>query len=78
MNGERLGFAMEAMTARYAELATEVTDRLQTERTYGTAVDATELVGLWTALHDSRGYVVLGDPAVRVAPAGSAGLDPRT
>ncbi|MDQ0373956.1 hypothetical protein [Cellulomonas humilata] len=78
MNGERLGFAMEAMTARYAELATEVTDRLQTERTYGTAVDATELVGLWTALHDSRGYVVLGDPAVRVAPAGSAGLGPGT
>ena len=78
MNGERLGFAMESLTARYAEMATEVTLRLDEERRYGTAVDETELVGLWTALHDSRGYVVLGDPAVRVAPAGSAGLDTRT
>jgi hypothetical protein len=74
MDGARLGSAMESLTSRYAEIATELTRRMDGFRRYGKRIDDADLVGLWTATHDARAYVVLGDPAVRVAPRGSAGL----
>ncbi|MGY1691849.1 hypothetical protein [Geodermatophilus sp. SYSU D01105] len=73
MDGARLGWAMESLTSRYAEIATELTRRLDDLRRYGKRIDDASLVGLWTATHDARAYVVLGDPAVRVAPRGGAG-----
>jgi hypothetical protein len=74
MDGVRLGSAMESLTSRYAEIATELTHRLGELRRYGKRIDDADLVGLWTATHDARAYVVLGDPAVRVGPYGCAGL----
>jgi hypothetical protein len=74
MDGARLGSAMESLTSRYAEIATELTRRMDGFRRYGKRIDDADLVGLWTATHDARAYVVLGDPAVRVAPRGCAGL----
>jgi len=74
MDGARLGSAMESLTSRYAEIATELTRRMEGLRKYGKRIDDADLVGLWTATHDARAYVVLGDPAVRVAPRGCAGL----
>ena len=74
MDGVRLGAAMESMTARYAEVATELTHRMDGLRRYGKRIDDADLVGLWTATQDARAYVVLGDPAVRLAPQGAAGL----
>lgn len=74
MDGVRLGNAMESLTARYAEVATELTHRLEQSRKYGKRIPDADLVGLWTATHDARGYVVLGDPAVQVAPLGAARL----
>jgi hypothetical protein len=65
---------MESLTSRYAEIATELTRRMEGFRKYGKQIDDADLVGLWTATHDARAYVVLGDPAVRVAPLGCAGL----
>jgi hypothetical protein len=77
MDGARLGSAMESLTSRYAEIATELALRMDGYRRYGKALDDADLVGLWTATHDARAYVVLGDPAVRVAPRGAAGLGNR-
>jgi hypothetical protein len=74
MDGARLGSAMESLSSRYAEIATELTHRLDGLRRRGKRIDDADLVGLWTATHDARAYVVLGDPAVRVAPRGGAGL----
>jgi hypothetical protein len=74
MDGARLGSAMESLSSRYAEIATELTRRMDGFRRYGKRLDDADLVGLWTATHDARAYVVLGDPAVRVAPPGCAGL----
>lgn len=74
MDGARLGSAMESLTSRYAEIATELTSRMDGLRRYGKRIDDADLVGLWTATQDARAQVVLGDPAIRVAPRGSAGM----
>jgi hypothetical protein len=58
---------MEAMNSRYAELSTLLTSRIDESRVSGKRIGDFELVGLWTANNDARSYVVLGDPAVRVA-----------
>jgi hypothetical protein len=64
--GFPLGAAMEFFNQRYAELSAYVTSMVHDER-YGRSVDPGELVSLWTANNDARDYVVLGDPAVRLA-----------
>lgn len=74
MDGARLGWAMESLTSRYAEIATELTLRMDGFRRYGKRIDDADLVGLWTATHDARAQVIIGDPAIRVAVSGSAGL----
>lgn len=63
--GHRLGYAMEPFDQRYAELASDLSDRLNAVR-FGRQLDDLELASLWTAQQDARNYLVLGDPAVRL------------
>jgi hypothetical protein len=65
LDGARIGGAMEYLNARYAAIATQLTGRLQALRRTGKVIDDRTLTALWTANHDARNYVVLGDPAVR-------------
>jgi hypothetical protein len=74
MDGARLGSAMESLSSRYAEIATELAFRLDEYRRRRKLIDDADLVGLWTATHDARAYVVLGDPAIRAARPGCADL----
>ncbi len=83
--GQPVGQAVEYLNERYAELSAELTALLQDERRGATVDDAT-LAGIWTATNDARSYVILGDPAARLAlvaapvapqPASVAGRDTR-
>ncbi len=63
---------MDFMNMRHAALATELTylyDRLAEPPS---AEDVYRLAELWAANNDARGYIVVGDLAVRLAAASPA------
>jgi hypothetical protein len=72
--GHTVGFAMEYVADRHAELASDLNAVLE-ELHLGKRVDDAVLAELWTASVDARSLVILGDPAVRATPrrAASAG-----
>jgi hypothetical protein len=57
-----LGEAMDFFNIRYAALSAEITTALDSF----TPVDAHKLAELWTTTNDARGYIIIGDPAVRL------------
>lgn len=59
----RLGYAMEFINQKYAELAVELANRWEDhERLVGYSRD--EFNRIWRATSDARNFVVIGDPAV--------------
>lgn len=66
LQGYPVGAAMDHFGVRYAALATELTAAFDAFR----EPNEFTLAELWTAHHDARGYVILGDPAVRLRVAG--------
>jgi hypothetical protein len=67
--GFPVGAAVEYFNDTYAALSTFLTDEIHYLR-QGKVPDPAsvgQLAGLWTANNDARGYVIVGDPAVRLA-----------
>lgn len=67
MDGQRVGLALDQFHIRYSQVATRLTGLL--DKADIQPPDPTDLVGLWTAHNDARGYALLGDPAVFVPVA---------
>ncbi|MGC9393537.1 MAG: hypothetical protein ACP5J4_01635 [Anaerolineae bacterium] len=68
LHGYPVGAAMDHFDVRYAALSTELTAAFEAF----TEPSDFQLTELWTANHDARGYVVIGDPAVRLKVAPTA------
>jgi hypothetical protein len=64
--GKRLGYAMEAFNLRYAELAADLSERLEQIQLYNEPYEDSELAAMWIYNNDARNYAVTGDPAVRI------------
>ncbi len=69
--GKPIGWALEYLGQRYAELAAELAVERE-ELELGKEEHVELLCDLWTARNDARNYVLLGDPAVRLG-----GIDPQ-
>jgi hypothetical protein len=65
VKGHPIGSAFEFFNQRYAELSTILTHELEKIK-FGALPNDLELSELWTANNDSRSYIILGDPAVRL------------
>ena len=59
------GPALEAFAAKHADLAVNLNGELENIK-FGAKPDPITLANLWTANNDARGYVIIGDPAVRL------------
>ena len=66
LEGHPIGSAMEFFNQRYAELAADLNYE-QKEIQEGGKIPGMDLLGVWTATHDARNYMILGDPAIRLA-----------
>jgi hypothetical protein len=65
LNGQPVGYAMKDFNERYASLSTSLSTMLEAISTKQ-AVSDSELAAVWLERNDAEGYIVIGDPAVRV------------
>src|SRR5205823_5396829 len=63
--GEPIGHAMKDFNDRYAALSTDLTAMIE-QINYGRAIAAGDVAAAWLGRNDAEGYVVLGDPAVKL------------
>jgi hypothetical protein len=65
LKGEPVGLAMKDFYERYASLSVSLSSMLE-EISFGASIGDAELTAAWIARNDAEGYLILGDPAVRL------------
>jgi len=65
-SGDPVGWSTENLNMRYADLATALTTILEELDYDPNYINPYDLAQKWTEHNDSRSYVVIGDPAVRI------------
>ncbi len=70
LDGYPVGAALEPFATRYSHLSVELQE--EKDLVQRGKIDDAKLLELWTAANDSRNYVILGDPAVRLPGASGA------
>ncbi|MBL8055173.1 MAG: hypothetical protein JNK29_00680 [Anaerolineales bacterium] len=65
MEGKRLGHVFETFNERYAEISSDLSVMLEDIK-FDTPVEDSKLATQWTANNDARGYMIVGDPAVKL------------
>lgn len=73
MEGKPVGVATEYMSARYAEIASDLAAEL--ESTTADIQDDLRIAGLWTSRNDASNYTIIGDPAVHLNLSGTSLTD---
>jgi hypothetical protein len=68
LKGDPLGWAMEPLADRFADLAAS-RQAIEDQKAQGYSVNEEVLAALRTASRDARNYVIVGDPAVRLPAA---------
>ena len=66
--GQPLGYALKDFNERYAALSTGLASMLQ-KAGWGEQVDSQALATRWIERNDAEGYVLIGDPAVKLRAA---------
>lgn len=69
--GQPIGAAIEYFNLRYAGLATELSEKLEKIR-LREQVEDLQVANMWTANNDAKNYIIIGDPAVRLAVSNTA------
>lgn len=72
LKGYPVGSAMEYINQRYAELSVELAHHFE-DRQLSRPLNRTNFTRTWVANNDAQGFVVLGDPAVRLKTQDGAG-----
>ena len=66
LKGERLGHAVRNFSERYTAVSAELADIVEDIKSGLVDVPNEKIVKLWIERNDAEGYVIIGDPAVRL------------
>ncbi len=65
LNGKPVGYAVKDLNMRYASYSVNIADLLE-RKSFGENIPDQEMVSAWIKRNDAEGYIIVGDPAVRL------------